>query len=455
MGPAAPVFVPKVPTHTFLKWTFGRGSVIWKIWPAILLHTLFAAAIVYTWVATGRKLEIPNVILTVMGVVIGFVISYRAMSGYDRYWMGRTAWTDVIRNARTMGRLIWYHVPLRLTPAAPGTGTDPRTPHELGKVMAEKRMALDLVEAFAVALKHHLRGEVGICYEDLYDLFTDPSNPHPTVGSALPASLPAAAPAPAPTPPVASTLGTSTGTDATLKPTGSTHASKRPSAAATASLDSPNSPSAQSQGQTPQGSPGHTSHTSLHQPLLPAMQPEPEEGVLRRVAPDVIPFAGVFSGVGGWLSGFWTKGKDIDSHRTDRSSRMQRRMRTWTGPIHPSGVKELEGYEVGENLPEEFPYSLLLSRCPRALTRPPLNMFPPAARALTRFASRLDAMSRRVARFSRTLTGFAWKRLEAVLRCLSEWVSVLEERGTVPGTSLGGIFGRIQQFEMSLTIQSA
>ncbi|KAJ7836025.1 hypothetical protein B0H14DRAFT_3705532, partial [Mycena olivaceomarginata] len=43
------------------------------------------------------------------------VISYRTMSGYDCYWMGRTAWTDVIRNARTMARLIWYHVPPRLT----------------------------------------------------------------------------------------------------------------------------------------------------------------------------------------------------------------------------------------------------------------------------------------------------------------------------------------------------
>jgi hypothetical protein len=38
-----------------------------------------------------------------------------------------------------------------------------------------------------------------------------------------------------------------------------------------------------------------------------------------------------------------------------------------------------------------------------------------------------------------------------VLRCLSEWVSVLEERGTVPGTSLGSILAGIQQFEISLT----
>jgi hypothetical protein len=57
--------------------------------------------------------------------------------------MGRTAWADVVRNARTMGRLIWYHVPLRLTPGANAN----RNPQELAKVMAEKRMALDLVEA--------------------------------------------------------------------------------------------------------------------------------------------------------------------------------------------------------------------------------------------------------------------------------------------------------------------
>lgn len=41
-----------------------------------------------------------------------------------------------------MGRLIWYHVPVALTP-----GPGERSTHELAKVMAEKRMALDLVEA--------------------------------------------------------------------------------------------------------------------------------------------------------------------------------------------------------------------------------------------------------------------------------------------------------------------
>ncbi|KAJ7098959.1 Bestrophin, RFP-TM, chloride channel-domain-containing protein [Mycena epipterygia] len=389
MRPTPPPFIPKVPTYSFLKWSFGRGSVIWKIWPAVLLHTLFAAAIVYTWVVTGRMLEIPNVMLTVMGVVIGFVISYRAISGYDRYWMGRTAWSDVIRNARTMGRLVWYHVPLRLTPGAAVV----RAPQELGKIMAEKRMALDLIEAFAVALKHHLRGEVGIYYEDLYDLvrplhdFTDPSNPHPTVASAVP-------PTPPPTAPPAPTASSSSISINTTSPNGTSHASKRPAATpltSTPTANAPNSSAANAPNSYPgnKSQPTHASQTSIHRPLLPASNPAPEDGVLRRVSPDVIPFAGVFSGVTEWLKSWRADRKsDLDGHRKrDRSSRM----RTWSGPIHPQGVAQLEEYEKGENLPEE------------------------------------------------------------VLRCFSEWVSVLEERGTVPGTSLGSILAGIQAFEMSLT----
>ncbi|KAJ7921179.1 UPF0187-domain-containing protein [Mycena leptocephala] len=386
MRPAPSPLIPGVPTYTFLKWTFGRGTVMWNIWPAVLLHTLFATAIVYTWMATKRAFHIPNVMLTVMGVVIGFVISYRAMSGYDRYWMGRTAWADVVRNARTMGRLIWYHVPLRLTPGANAN----RNPQELGKVMAEKRMALDLVEAFAVALKHHLRGELGIYYEDLYDLVRplhdvrDRSrHPPPTVASAVPSppTPPTPSAPPAAGPSASASISTETSaTSSNVSPSSTsslatlkvnTHAAKRPVAL----------PVGTDSNAEPAGTPNPSaSQTSIHQPLLPASNPAPEEEVLRRVSPDVIPFAGVAAGVGAWMKGIWSK-------RKDRSSRI----RTWTGPIHPQGLAELEEYEIGENLPEE------------------------------------------------------------VLRCLSEWISVLEERGTVPGTSLGNILAGIQQFEMSLT----
>ncbi|KAL0062800.1 hypothetical protein AAF712_010338 [Marasmius tenuissimus] len=72
-----------------------------------------------------------------------------------------------------MARLIWYHVPPCRTPRTPeeqATGKLKRPKEELARVMAEKRSGLDLIEGFAVAVKHHLRGEAGIYYEDLYDL---------------------------------------------------------------------------------------------------------------------------------------------------------------------------------------------------------------------------------------------------------------------------------------------
>lgn len=37
-----------------------------------------------------------------------------------------------------------------------------------------------------------------------------------------------------------------------------------------------------------------------------------------------------------------------------------------------------------------------------------------------------------------------------VLRSLSDWIAVLENRGTVPGTSLGTLLGCIQSYETSL-----
>lgn len=52
-----------------------------------------------------------------------------------------------------MGRFVWYHVPPRLTPktdAEIASGQLDRSHEELVKVMAEKRMALDLIEGQCV-----------------------------------------------------------------------------------------------------------------------------------------------------------------------------------------------------------------------------------------------------------------------------------------------------------------
>ena len=73
--------------------------------------------------------------------------------------MGRTSWSDIVRNARGISRIIWFHVPSRLSPRTPdevAEGVSKRSQEEMLKVMAEKRMALDLVEGFASCLSECL-----------------------------------------------------------------------------------------------------------------------------------------------------------------------------------------------------------------------------------------------------------------------------------------------------------
>ncbi|KAF7288829.1 hypothetical protein HMN09_01364800 [Mycena chlorophos] len=390
--PAVPVqLIPEVPTVTFVAWTFGRGSVIWKIWPAVLLHTLFSIGVVYIYKITGEKLEVPNVMLTVLGVVIGFVISYRAMSGYDRYWMGRVAWSNVIKDARALGRIIWYHCPPRLTPKTPeeiASGKVIRSTQELNKAMAEKRMALDLVLGFAVALKHHIRGELGIYYDDLYHLVR-PLHDHAHTAKQQHRHMldSAAAVAPRRNPGMTSSSHLPVAT-------GKTHVAPPPSTAA--------GPPAQFANSSIYGtfegagsrngsrtfllrkSPSQrtlrrsSSTESHHEALMPAVNPLEQGG---EVATDLIPFAGVFSGIRRW---FGRKEEPVLPQYHGGPP-----PRKWAGPIHPDVKLMKRKPETGENLPEE------------------------------------------------------------VLRCLSEWASVLEDRGTV-GSGLGGILGGIAAFEASL-----
>ncbi|KAJ7231320.1 UPF0187-domain-containing protein [Mycena rebaudengoi] len=427
--------IPKIPTYTFLKWTFGRGSVFWKVWPAILLHTAFAAVVVCTWHFTGRMISIPNVMLTVLGVVIGFVISYRAMSGYDRYWMGRTTWSDVIRNARTCGRLIWYHVPLRVSPREAGEAIGSRrSEEEMQRVMQEKRAALDLVEGFVVALKHHLRGELGIYYEDIYDLIKPlHDHEHPSVESAkTPTQQLVLAPG-------AHAYGTFTSSSdsstSTLRP--ASHASKRP----VSSL--PSAPTTSTLVHAT-ANPSTISLVDAHTPLLPASNPSPEDAILRRVAPEMIPFGGLFSSVGRVFSKiFKSRGSSeaATSGQTGRtegaggadSTEEDSNRRTWSGPVHPANNAHLRWKATRER---------------NALTAHIAH--------LIHTGHEIDASTTLSGRENTHKhdghnQGLGENLPAEILRCLSDWLGVLEERGSVPGTTIGQFFGCIQAFEISLT----
>ncbi|KAI0685218.1 Bestrophin, RFP-TM, chloride channel-domain-containing protein [Cytidiella melzeri] len=383
-----------VPTRTFLSFTLGRGTVMWRIWPAVFMHTAFAAVVVSMSLKTPFALAVPNVLLTLLGVVIGFVISYRAMSGYDRYWQGRSSWSDVMRTSRTFARLVWFHVPLSLLPpGAPDPHSqargDKRTEaekareekareKEVHRLMAEKRMALDLIEAFCTSLKHHLRGEMGIYYEDLYPLVkplhehkhkeTDETNhKHAHNGEYTEAgpSEQVRLKAPRNIARLVDPVVPSINSYGTLTSTPQQHAEllRTASRASESSAESINSAADESQ------------------PLLPnsVLQKRKRKGMMESFSADLLPFAGILNTVATFL-------------------RLKQ------------AVKE-------ENLAEDVEASAL---------------------ARTHYKHR-----------PRVAGGGENVPLE-VLRALTCWLSVLEERNSVYGNTLGGMFGCIAAFEDSL-----
>ncbi|KAF4610301.1 hypothetical protein D9613_010471 [Agrocybe pediades] len=114
----------------------------------------------------GHGLFIQPTLLTVVGTVLGFIISYRTTSSFERYNEGRRLWSQVILSSRTMARTIWFHVP----DPEPEPGSNMTVAEAKARSLIEKKSAINLLEAFAVAIKHYLRGEDGIYYKDLYYL---------------------------------------------------------------------------------------------------------------------------------------------------------------------------------------------------------------------------------------------------------------------------------------------
>jgi len=116
-----------------------------------------------------------------LGTVLGFVISYRTTSSFERYNEGRRFWSAIILGSRTFARIVWFHVP-DIMPEVPGETLSEE--ERKARVLVEKKTIINLIEAFAISIKHYLRGEEGIFYEDLYHLvkFLPPY--------ALPAGLP-------------------------------------------------------------------------------------------------------------------------------------------------------------------------------------------------------------------------------------------------------------------------
>ncbi|KAL1744583.1 Bestrophin, RFP-TM, chloride channel-domain-containing protein [Schizophyllum fasciatum] len=144
------------------RWTLKRfnATVINDIWPEVFFFTLVATMVTCVSKFTTKDLGVNNSLLTVLGTVLGLVISFRTSTAYERYQDGRKMWTNITIASRN----IWIHVP----------NDRPDKDGEPGqsalRSVIEKKSMINLVQAFSVAVKHQLRGEPGIYYQDLYPL---------------------------------------------------------------------------------------------------------------------------------------------------------------------------------------------------------------------------------------------------------------------------------------------
>lgn len=156
------------------KWPYFlrlHGSVLPKMIIPLFFLGGWATAITCINRLVYPGFGIDSVLLTVLGFVVGLALSFRSTTAYERYSEGRRYWAQLILTSRNLARLIWIHGQERHSESA-----------ELGKTdLLAKLAALQLINAFAVSLKHRLRFEPSTDYPDLAPLL---GNLHTLAGEA-------------------------------------------------------------------------------------------------------------------------------------------------------------------------------------------------------------------------------------------------------------------------------
>jgi ion channel-forming bestrophin family protein len=99
----------------------------------LLISILYAAKIPVSAKALGG---------IVPSIVLGLLLVFRTNTAYERFWEGRKAWGSIVNDIRNLSRLIWVAI-----------GEDSPLDRQ------EKEQALNLLVAFAIATKLHLRSQ--------------------------------------------------------------------------------------------------------------------------------------------------------------------------------------------------------------------------------------------------------------------------------------------------------
>ncbi|OCQ92151.1 hypothetical protein BCD67_19585 [Oscillatoriales cyanobacterium USR001] len=127
---------------SWLKTAFRlQGSVVPSILPLVILSGGFGVFISLLY-SMGVPVAFPFLSAIVPSIVLGLLLVFRTNTAYERYWEGRKCWGTLVISTRNLSRQMWISI------QAP----------EMQNVI-EKKSAIRLLIAFAVAMKLHLREE--------------------------------------------------------------------------------------------------------------------------------------------------------------------------------------------------------------------------------------------------------------------------------------------------------
>lgn len=130
---------------------------------------------------TGHSVSVNNALFGTLGGLLSFVVSLRTSSAYERFSEGRKCWSSVQLATRSVrpgplrrcsraqfAVVVAFHVNDEPAPK-PDDGSEVSEAdrdHYALRAMLEKRTIIRVLEAYGPALKHHLRSEQCVHYED-------------------------------------------------------------------------------------------------------------------------------------------------------------------------------------------------------------------------------------------------------------------------------------------------
>lgn len=151
-----------------------KNSIVGRVFGPVLTVTIFATLVAYAK-SKGKAVTLTNSVTPLLAVVVGLILVFRNGTSYDRYYEGRKSFGALTAHVRNLSRMIWVNVALPPTDDAPPNtkGKTPTTTVTAAQLHRTKADALKICLAFSFAVKHYLREEDGLDWDDYTGVIPD------------------------------------------------------------------------------------------------------------------------------------------------------------------------------------------------------------------------------------------------------------------------------------------